>query len=125
MYRLIINTKSDFDAAICEQLVHSFGKLEVIPYSGRFCIAQAIEIQDENQFFHATNMFIQDNETNVKKLLLTSLNGVVEEQVNLLHIIALNGFFSTMRPPLIMLGEVVMVDDQLWKINPLEFEDYQ
>lgn len=123
MYRLIINTKSDFDAAICEQLVHSFGKLEIIPYSNRFCIAQAIEIQDENQFFQVTNLFIQKNETSIEKLLLTSQNGNIEEQVRLLDKIALNSLFSAVTPPLFMLGEVVQIDDQLWKINPLVFDN--
>lgn len=121
MYRLIINTKSDFDAAICEQLVHSFGKLEVIPYSDRFCIAQAVEIQDENEFFHATNLFIQDNETSIEKLLLTSQNGNIEEQVGLLHRIALNGFFSAVKPSSFILGDVVKLDTLLWRITPLKF----
>lgn len=125
VYRLIINTKSDFDATICEQLARSFGKLEVIPYSDRFCIAQAIEIQDENQFFHATSLFIQDNETHIEKLLLTDPNGAVKEQIHLLHRMALNGFFSTVKPSSFLLGEIIKVDNQLWKINPLEFTEVQ
>lgn len=124
MYRLIINTKSDFDAAICEQLVNAFGKLEVIPYSDRFCIVQAIEIKDKNWLFNRAITFMLDHPESVLKMLLTASNEEMDSQVDLLQKIALNGFFSKIEPHQYVLGNNVKLKDNLWAIVPLEFEKY-
>lgn len=122
MYRLIVNTKTEFDSAICELLVSYFGQLEVIPYSDHYCLVQAIEIHDEKQFFQRTNIFMQDNESTVNKMLISSLNKEIDHQVSLLHRIALNGFYSSSKPPKFLMAEIFKVDSELWMICPLEFD---
>lgn len=123
MFRLIINTKSEFDAVFCEQLVQYFGKLEIIPYSNQYCLVQGIEIQDKEEFFRIARKFTTEVDV-VIKLLLSDYKGKVGDQVALLHNIALNGFFSVIEPPQLSFGDLVRLDKSIWHVVPLEFEDF-
>ncbi|MFA7273425.1 MAG: hypothetical protein WC044_06125 [Crocinitomicaceae bacterium] len=123
LYRLIINTKSEFDTVICELLVSHFGELEIIPFSDRFCIVQAIKIDDEKEMFVKASEFTENNPEVFVRALLTMSKSTNDDLVELLYNTCYLGFFSDIEPPLELMGNQIRVENNLWTKMPLTMDD--
>ena len=73
MYRLIINTKEEFDAEFCGLLTRNFGQLELIPYTNNYCVIEGLKNQNEDDIFDKAMIFFNEQNIFINKMLISNV----------------------------------------------------